>query len=652
MFKFCSFFILTLILILAACAPVQTPVETVAVTQPPAPSVILATPGATAVSTPVTIAPVITWQHEDGNRCLQARIGREWVEAGTCEGETAVYPLPEQHQAELDTFLDTFYSFTADTKAGHFTFNGSNRGLNVVPFPAQERMLAYWVWVVFAEFETGAVPTWNQVLMWQQEENGRCQQLHLTLIGVATALDCSGEELVEVGWDVLGAEDLAQLYDWSDRFTIINTVNFTLMGSGRNSISSDEEAAIDYFAQNLFALLDVNNVEAGASTIEPLAEAGYFTIAGWSADSRWLAYWASSQADVDAWQPSMNPGGTLYFFDTTTNEICAMETVHTATDREAAVYWLPDNQVVVVLPTGTVAGQPCGSFSPLPDFVPPPPPDALDPALSPDGRFRAHSIETTSDSWPLMVTTTIIDVQTGAEVIELTWQHRGGLGELGLGGLWVSPTQFLVQETLAEGPLLIDVEKGIIPVLTGLPGLSLTLPDVDVEATYSLEAIAVPGTEPDTFSLVISGVGSESDFPPVVLYHAAVEVAETLPFRQVWGFSPTREWLFLFEDVVTNSYQSGYHIWGRRLADVGGQWQLVAPAVDYMTWRDDGKEMVFIQNENRVIWQTFPALELVGEWHTGRYWVVPASFSPNGRFLVVQGNLPGTWQYGLFLLER
>jgi hypothetical protein len=62
--------------------------------------------------------------------------------------------------------------------------------------------------------------------------------------------------------------------------------------------------------------------------------------------------------------------------------------------------------------------------------------------------------------------------------------------------------------------------------------------------------------------------------------------------------------------------------------------------------------MTFIQNENRVIWQKFPVLERIGEWHTGPYWVNSVSFSPDGRFLVVQGNLPGTWQYGLFLLER
>jgi len=90
-----------------------------------------------------------------------------------------------------------------------------------------------------------------------------------------------------------------------------------------------------------------------------------------------------------------------------------------------------------------------------------------------------------------MVTTSIVDVQTGTEVTSLTWQHHGGLGDLGLGGLWVSLTQFLINETFMEGPLLIDVEKGVIPVKTGLPGLSLTVPDL--ETGHILGATAVPG---------------------------------------------------------------------------------------------------------------------------------------------------------------
>jgi hypothetical protein len=389
---------------------------------------------------------------------------------------------------------------------------------------------------------------------------------------------------------------------------------------------------------------------AAVTKAEPLATAAYFTVAGWSADSRWLAYWVSADADVAAQQPATMPGGALNFVDAPTGEICVAEAIHTLTAREAAVYWQPGNQVVVVMPDGAFSGRPCRPFTPSPDFAPPVTTPVVDPALSPGGRYRAHSTEAGNEDGTLAVTTTLVDVQSDADVATLTWQHRGGLGELGLGGMWITPSQFLIFETVAEGPLIVDVENGVIPVLTGLPGLSLTPPEA-VEG-YSLRAMAVPGDEPDAFSLVIFGVGAEAAFPPVVLYHAATGLAEMLPFRYVWGFSPANDWLLMVENVTSGGYQSGYDIWGRRLADIGGEWQLVAPSADYLAWSQDSAEMAFIQDETRVVWQTFPALETVRQWQIGSYWVSPISFSPDGRFLVVQGNLPGFWQYALFLLEH
>jgi hypothetical protein len=78
----------------------------------------------------------------------------------------------------------------------------------------------------------------------------------------------------------------------------------------------------------------------------------------------------------------------------------------------------------------------------------------------------------------------------------------------------------------------------------------------------------------------------------------------------------------------------------------------LAPAFDYLLWQTDESEMAFTQNETSVVWQTFPAGEPLGRWHTDRYWVLPLAFSPDGRYLALVGNQPGLWQYGLFVLER
>jgi hypothetical protein len=68
-------------------------------------------------------------------------------------------------------------------------------------------------------------------------------------------------------------------------------------------------------------------------------------------------------------------------------------------------------------------------------------------------------------------------------------------------------------------------------------------------------------------------------------------------------------------------------------------------------WNDNWTEMVFIKDEN-IIWQTFPEARLIGGWDTNPYWTYSLEWSPNGQFLVVEGNVPGVADYGLFVLER
>ncbi|MCB0000241.1 MAG: hypothetical protein KDE56_30965, partial [Anaerolineales bacterium] len=496
-------------------------------------------------------------------------------------------------------------------------------------------------WTTYLTVKTDVAPAWDQVLTWQSTTNP-CQRLMLTLSGIVQLFPCD-DGAAEVGWMMIPPDYLAQLYRWVDELAVTKTAVFTLNSHGDGSISPDQEDQINYFAQNLAATIASNAANNDLAAIEPIAEAAYFTVAGWSADSQWLAYWASTRADVDAWQPQTMPGGTLRFANVISGEQCEAKELHTATDAEGAVYWQADNQVVASLPNGTFSGRPCEPFTPLPDFVPPQPASAADPSLSIDGRYRAATTSTTNDDNTLTVTTIISDAQTETAVNTVTWHHPGGLGDLGLGGIWVSPTQFLTFTDLTQGPLLIDVDKGVIPVLTGLPGLSLTQPDTN---TYIYEAQGIPGKEADQFVLILYGVGIEAEIPPITLYHAASGMAETLPFRASWGFSQNKEWLFLYE-----SRSGGNHIWGRHVADVGGGWQLIASTASSLLWNPEETEVAFSQRNTKIVWQTFPNSTPLGEWGTEPYWVYPVMFSPNGRYLVAQGNLPGTWQYGLFIFE-
>jgi hypothetical protein len=57
-------------------------------------------------------------------------------------------------------------------------------------------------------------------------------------------------------------------------------------------------------------------------------------------------------------------------------------------------------------------------------------------------------------------------------------------------------------------------------------------------------------------------------------------------------------------------------------------------------------------DEEIVTWQTFPDARIIGRWDTGQFSTRPVAWSPDSRFLVTEGNVPGLWQYGLFVLER
>ena len=597
---------------------------------------------------------VITWQHTDeSGRCLRARIRVKSLETGACVGPQAVYALGEQRQAELSRFLGLFYTFEADTPAGRVTFAGTGSGLGKTPFPVEERMLATWAWAVSEEARSGHAPAWELALAWQRDEGGRCEKLTVYLSGFAEAFACDGQPAA-LGRQPLTPDQLALLYDWHDRFQSTPAERFELSGRGTGMPDEADRAAIGRYAQSLFAALAAVAPDAAGALVKPLVTAPYVRFDNWSPDSRWLAYWLSSQADVDSQFPYAMPGGTLHFANVQTGETCAAPQFHPATDRQALVEWSEDGAAVVLMIDEVFKGLPCqaGPFALLPDYTPAEQ-GRPDPALSPGGRYQAATaLLSSSENGVLTFETILTDTVEMRAVQSVRWQISDRLGDYGLGGEWASPTQFLIYETLAHGPLLIDVDQGVIPALTDLFSLQEIPSILNSPEGYGLEAQVAPGPEPDTYHLVVSGVGLEANFPPAMLYHAKSGVVEILPYRDVWGFSTRYEWLFLYETVEHEGYESGYHLWMRRLEDVGDDWRLIAPKQDHVLWSADEGQMAFTQNETALVWQTFPAGEPLGRWDTSPYSARPEAFSPDGHYLVLVSNLPGLWQYALFLLER
>jgi WD40 repeat protein len=384
---------------------------------------------------------------------------------------------------------------------------------------------------------------------------------------------------------------------------------------------------------------------------KPLATAPAIRFAGWSPDSRWVAYWASSQEDVKDSAAYGSPAGTLHFVGAETGQICAASGI-VARDRTAGVHWSADGAVVIITADGVFTGRPCQAepYTPLVDYVAQDGPQS-DPARSPDGRYRAATMLTGSQGGILTFETTLT-ARDGSQPLQLaTWQIDERLGDYDLMGQWISQKQFLVYETLTEGPLILDVDEGIISVLSDLFGLT-EVPSILDDRGFGLRAVAATSEEAQTYHLLLTGVGQEDSFPATMLYHAESGVVETLPYRYAWWtpFSADRQWLLMDERPNVDGYES-HAIWIRGFEDVDGEWQLLATGVDSLLWSTDGTEMAF-NDDAHITWQTFPDAASIGSWDTGEYWTRPVGWSPSGRFLAAEGNMPGEWKHGLFVLER
>lgn len=143
-----------------------------------------------------------------------------------------------------------------------------------------------------------------------------------------------------------------------------------------------------------------------------------------------------------------------------------------------------------------------------------------------------------------------------------------------------------------------------------------------------------------------------TNFPSVKLYHAENELVETLPFHYAWWkpFSDDGQWLLMDKQPIIDGFVH-HEIWIRRVEDLNGDWQMIASGVDSVLWTSDWSEMAF-NSSDKVTWQTFPEAKTIGRWDTGQFSAYPVEWSPDGRSLVTIGNIPGLWEYGLFILER
>jgi len=383
--------------------------------------------------------------------------------------------------------------------------------------------------------------------------------------------------------------------------------------------------------------------------IEPLATASRISFLGWSPDGESIAYLEHRPEDLAVMSPF--PPGTLKFLNASTGQVCDSNLVFLEGDYDRAgqINWTSDGGLLVRSNDSLMQGKPCSKFSPVTD-QPIATAVAPDPSISPGGGYQAQTVVDGSGGI-LNLITTILDVRTGQVVNTVEWRIDERLGDLGLGGVWLTEELFLIYETLDQGPLLVTAGQGVSPVALELFGLT-DIPSMLGPDEFNLNARGTVVTGTQTYHLVLGGVGIESKFPPLRLYHSETGQVEELPFKYTgWPvFSPDGRWLILDSRPIKDGYESS-ELWLRLVDPVGSEaHRLASGDSSRWVWSPD-YALVAGEAAADIAIFSIPDGSLLGSRASDAYHLVPLSWSAKGESLAVQGYLPNGQGEGLFVVR-
>lgn len=359
-----------------------------------------------------------------------------------------------------------------------------------------------------------------------------------------------------------------------------------------------------------------------------------------------MAYWAStSEQAAGDFYPF--PPGNLAFLNTRTLQICDHPEFVAKTEADG-LSWQPGGEARILIGGQAYQGIPCqGEFV---SAEAPAAPEAGPPsALSPGGAYRAETTVQSSSAGILNLRTVLLALPDQQVINTVEWKIDERLGDVGLGGQWLAGNQFLIYETLDQGPLLATVGGEVRQVATELFGLD-HLPSLLGPEGYNLRADGAAVAGSDQYHVVLYGVGSEASFPPVQLYHSEDGALEEMPFRHLWSpaFSPDGRWLLLDERSIQEETERRA-LWVRPVDPKGSQVRKFADG-ETAAWTAAWDQAAFGQREKTSAY-SFPAGEPLGVWTTGDYPALELAWSPDGRKLAVLGGVPGEWRQALFFVE-
>jgi len=380
--------------------------------------------------------------------------------------------------------------------------------------------------------------------------------------------------------------------------------------------------------------------QPASELIQPVAEGAAVRFESWAPASDWLAYWLSTEEDT-AGNFYPFPPGTLNFLNIHSGQLCS-EPQFIARDYNDRVVWKPDGQVIVLSGGSARQGTPCKI-----DFIIEPDVPVVskidDPALSPKGNYRAQTTIRGITNKILNISTSIFSTTNNQVINTVNWSIFEGEGDLGLGGEWVTDTQFLIYGTRDQGPLLIKAGKNVVQVAPELFKEPF-VPNSDT-SLYALASV-LPGT--DTYHIALFGVGIEAEFPSIMLYHSETGAVETVPFNHLWSpaFSLDGRWLLLDQRPDRNGYES-YVLYIRSIDPVNSEIRYIGEGE--ALWTADWMKVAFGLDRSISV-LTFPDAVQLGSWNNHQYNLYPRAWSPDGHFIAVEGYTEG-WQQALFIIN-
>lgn len=412
------------------------------------------------------------------------------------------------------------------------------------------------------------------------------------------------------------------------------TINHATSTRVQNDIGTNEltfSSAVPTAITNQSSTLEPTVVETAnpERTVTPVATAARIFPLSWSPNSEMLAYWTFTDEEVAL--DFTLPPGTLNFFNVSTGESCQSSIEVAYGYFSPTLFWLPDGRVQLLVEDGTMAGTPCQDDFKVIDGsqynV------STDLSLSPSGDYRVHTNEIESTRFK----TTLTNESTGELLAAVDWQTIAALGNPGLGGQWLTPDEFLIQQS-TEGPLLVSIKGEVIPVAAQIFNQSVAAICDVATCETTLAAIGITAGDGDTYHLVLYGKGVETNFPPIRLYHSENDLVEELDFRQHGGFSPDGRTLLLLATDVSEKLV--YSLALRAIDPPASEplTFLTSATINPLpvVWSPDSTMLATNSANNIIIFSNIGEVIArydVADWES----TMPTVWSPNSQYLAVRG---------------